>query len=143
VKVIIFVAVGAVGMLITGIAGAQSWVCVADHATGFKYDGNKWNAAHFKTDEKFLVTKSDNPKTAKWVVKKVGESFPTAFCEEDFTPSGALRCSGFEEFRFNKKNLRFMSLYAIGYVTDGIGLEALGKEGQNTPALTIGTCAQL
>jgi len=43
----------------------------------------------------------------------------------------------------NKKNLRFLNAYLIGYVTDGLENEITGGEGSNTPNVEIGKCSPL
>jgi hypothetical protein len=40
---------------------------------------------------------------------------------------------------FNKKNLRYMLIYELGYVSGGI----VGNEGGDTPNMEIGKCSPM
>ncbi len=57
----------------------------------------------------------------------------------EFNDSGYLNCSGFYALSFNKKNLRFLLTYRVGYVNAGIA----GVEGDDTPSMTIGKCSPM
>jgi hypothetical protein len=46
------------------------------------------------------------------------------------------------DLRFNKRQLRFLSVYPIGYWSDDTSNPA-HREGDNTPALAIGKCRAL
>ena len=119
----------------------DAYVCITDKSSGFKFDTTtkKWDAATFRIDEeKFIIKREKNNLKYPWKVSPVGQPYPISTCEKDFTDAGYLFCTGFEDFRFNKKNLRFMSAYLLGYI-DGAGQD----EGKNTPAIKIGKCSPL
>jgi hypothetical protein len=126
-------------------AHPQSWVCVADQAAGFTFNraANEWRSSVIPATEKFLVTRSDRP-NFKWAVKPVGADTPVALCGADFSDQGYLVCEGFELFRFNRKNLRFVSVHLHGYFSDSVpGVKSEFPEGEVTPKMAIGKCSQL
>jgi len=131
--------------LLPAIVHAQSWVCVADQAAGFAFDksAKEWRAAVMRADEKFLVTRSDRS-NFKWAVKSVGSDVPVSLCGTDFSEEGYLACEGFQYFRFNRKNLRFVSVHVHGYFSDNVpGTKSQSAEGEVTPKMAIGKCSQL
>lgn len=119
------------------VIAQTGYVCIADKAVGFSFDAysKSWNHANFKvSDSKFVLSKNN----ANWQWKKMGESYPIS-CGE-FNEYGYIRCdSGFTQVSFNKKNLRYMKSYLVGYVNAGIA----GKEGEDTPLLEIGKCSPI
>jgi hypothetical protein len=124
-----------------GAAVAQTQLlCISDQSTGFKFQDGKWKIVSFDIDgEKFVVRQpsEDEGQTAKWLIMKVGESIPQAWCDEDFSSGGRLTCVGLgTEWRINNQTLRFTYWYHVGY-TDGVDAEG------NTPNITIGKCATL
>jgi len=139
---------------IASVAATDSYICVAESATGFKFEKQlkQWSPTAFKTSDKFIVRRPKAEelklvKNASWVVMKVGSDMPNSVCTKDFNEYGFLFCEGFEKFDMNRKSLRFLSAYLIGYVGDSIPGESSGDkrmaEGSNTPSLQIGTCAAL
>ena len=124
---------------------AASYLCVADSAAGFSFDkANKtWRHANFRTDKKYILSRSKQPGVA-WDVKDFG--VPVATCKSNFNDRGFLFCQGFGyEFRFNKNNSRFMIAYLIGYWSDSpVQKGSLSSdEGANTPSIEIGKCSPL
>ena len=128
------------------IAAETPLLCVADMASGFAFDKSKgsWNAATFRTQKKYLVTKSSQ-KGFAWDIKEVGEKLPISACEKDFNEDGILTCDGFQEFHINKTNGRFLSAYRIGYWNDNSSSDKddIFREGKNTPHMEIGKCSPL
>ncbi|MHC4337422.1 MAG: hypothetical protein ACYSTG_05660 [Planctomycetota bacterium] len=130
---------------------AEGYLCLAEHSAGIAFDkvSKRWAATIFKPDQKVLVSKANDEekkKGAVWVVKSVGSNreAPDFVCKEDFDNNGYLHCSGFGDFMFNRRNLRFLSTFTFGYVTDGLGeTNWFGEEGTNTPALSAGKCSPL
>lgn len=130
-----------VGLFAATIANAaDSYLCVAEMTTGFTYDANKkaWRSADFRSEKKLAITRSKN-KPYAWEAKEVGDSRPAASCENDFNEAGNLFCTGVFDLRFNRRQLRFLYAYPIGYWSDGAG----AREGENTPAMAIGRCREL
>jgi hypothetical protein len=142
----------AMGFLLASLpalASAETYVCVVDQATGFYFNRAQktWQQTSFKVTQKYLVKPNVDASIAgKWVVVEFGRSAPTAVCEYDFTSTGALRCNGLGgEFVMNRKNLRFLVSYLLGYWTDAIPGEEAGTfvEGENTPLISLGKCSLL
>lgn len=121
----------------------DSYLCAAEKTTGFTYDAasKTWKSADFRSDKKIAITRAKQ-KPYAWEAKEVGDSRPAAVCEHDFNEAGNLFCSGVFDLRFNKRQLRFLYVYPIGYWSDDNQV-APSKEGLNTPALAIGRCRAL
>lgn len=123
----------------SSISLADGYVCIADKSTGFKYDKNQrtWTTATFNvSDSKYTLTQSNG----QWKWNKFGEQniFPSN-CGQ-FNEYGYLRCSPImSSLSFNKKNLRYMLIYEVGYVSGGI----VGTEGGDTPNMEIGKCSPM
>jgi hypothetical protein len=138
-------------VLSTSVFAADSYLCIADLSTGFRFDSDtkRWVSTSFKPIQKFIVSrrKADSPwgKEYKWLVTQVGDTAPASLCNLDFDQSGNLICFGFTEFRMNNKNLRFLSIYVMGYWMDNVdtpwGLTR--KEGDDAPAMSIGKCSPI
>lgn len=125
--------------ILTNGANAQSYLCVADQSTGFRYDASSksWLNAKFKTDDKFLV-KPSTEEGFKYEVSQFGLSAPLFSCRNEFNSVGTMACFGlFGEFRVNSKTLRFLSTYMVGYYTPN------GDTNDNTPHIQIGTCTKM
>ena len=126
------------------LANAESYVCVEDQATGFSFNTTQkvWEKSGFHTDRKYLVKPNSDTSLqlqGKWIVSQIGHRAPIAWSESDFTSAGELRFKGpFGEFAMNKKNLRFVTTYIIGYWTNWFP-----DEGEFTPFISIGTCSVL
>jgi hypothetical protein len=135
VKILLF-NVGA--LCISNVYAETTYICVADKSAGFLYDQRQktWNTATFNvSDSKYTL--SQNSGSWKW--KKIGEQSNSPIeCEKQFTEYGYLNCnSGFTDIQFNKKNLRYIKIYRVGYVNVGI----IGKDGEDTPNIEIGKCS--
>ena len=131
-------------LLLPATAWAESYLCVSDLSTGFYFHqgSNTWSNVQFTADEKFIVGREAN--SDNWVIRQIGFKYPIVDCANDFSDLGALDChGGLNEFRMNKRNLRFLWVYAVGYWTNvvpGTPNEVL-EEGSDTPRLTIGKCS--
>ena len=135
--------------LVTTIASAgDSYLCVANMATGFAYNKtlDKWDVANFNVDDKkYVVTRSKRENFA-WEVKQIGRNIPVSWCKKDINEVGLLHCEGFQYFKMNINNLRFMSVYMVGYIHYNIKDDngnIMFKEGENTPSMEIGKCSPL
>jgi hypothetical protein len=128
-----------------GRAEAQTYLCIADMATGFRFDKptKKWVTAQFDvTDDKYILTKkwSEIGKGMRWTWTKVGETFGTTCGEkEEFTERGYFRCESLSIKYMNRENKRFQVTYPYGYPNDADTEE----EGANTPHIQIGRCAEV
>ena len=167
----------AILVLCLGVAtrgsAADSYLCIPDMATGFRFNENskKWEISKFKTDgKKYILSKSKYSPFA-WEVKEMGENYPFIMCEDDFNTDGDLICSHLNEFKMNNKTLRFLNAYLVGYVyysdfepfkfelpeyAENLSKEQLeaykelqknyydmSREGKNTPYIEIGKCSPL
>ena len=118
--------------------GVEGYLCIVDKAAGFSYQQGRWDRAFFRNEDKYLITRSSEPRGA-WEVKQVGERWAFVWCAEDFNEADNLSCEGVAEVRMNRKSLRFLYIYPNGYWKALPG-EA---EGENTPYMGIGTCSPL
>jgi len=135
--------------LLTAIASAgDSYLCVGNLATGFKYNKtrDKWEITKFNVDDsKYVVSRSKSEKFA-WEIKKIGISKPISLCREDFNEHGHLRCQGLIDFIMNRENLRFIMADMIGYFFGTLKDEKgkiIIKEGDGSPNIEIGKCSPL
>lgn len=113
----------------------RNYLCVGDMATGFKYNGAKWESVNFfVNDSKFAVKISG----LAVEVTKIGDSYPMASCDLYAEDAGQFSCGGLGfGFVMNFRSLRFQTFYGIGYIA--------GEDGNDpdTPAITIGKCSPL
>jgi hypothetical protein len=129
--------------LLTAIASAgDSYICVADKATGFKYNKalDKWEIANFSVDDqKYIVRKTlDNDKLYPWEVHKTGDKYPM-YCQYGFDKHGVFHCVRYTEFIMDKNNLRFIFIQPSGYYNP----DRTEHEGDETPFMAIGKCSRL
>lgn len=149
---------GCAGIVLAAITGSvfsqttalESYLCVADKATGFDFNKtrNEWVQANFRPTNKYVLARSKQPNFA-WEVKDFGQTVSSAECRNSFNEVGNLFCSGLggSDFRFNRNSLRYMKVYLIGYWNDGNPADRasvqLFAEGDNTPSIEIGKCSPL
>lgn len=132
--------------VIASPASAETWLCLAEKATGFGYDAasKEWKSADFGTArDRYIVKPSPNK---EWVyeVRRFGTAttlLPDAWCKADFAAGTFLHCTGvLAEFKFNRKTGRFLKSYLAGYWSYAPGVNAT-QEGADTPTIEIGTCS--
>ena len=135
--------------LLTTIASADdSYLCVADMATGFQYNKalDKWEISNFLADEdKYLVSRSTDNNIV-WEVKRLGESSRFALCKEDFIQHGLLYCEFNIIFNMNKFNLRFIYIRPHGYYNSRSKNDQdllLYEDGSSMPYIEIGKCSSV
>jgi hypothetical protein len=128
---------------------------VPEQAAGFYYKESigDWESTKFNAEsETFLITPVDKESVSEYFkkyeykLKFLGEKLATAYCDNtiDMTLLPAvLYCAGKgEEYRFNKKSLRFIKINYVGYynvLKDGIGVPKTDKE-SNEPNMVIEKC---
>lgn len=118
---------------------AQTYLCIADMATGFRFDKSTkaWVVAQFDvTDEKYILAKEGD----EWIWKKVGELVDLCREKKDFNAVGAFGCDfgAYSQLLMNRNTLRFQIISPELYV----GPFDRGEvEGANTPHVEIGKCA--
>lgn len=137
-------AVLVLALLVPVMASATtSYLCVADKATGFIFNraSGNWDTTTFNPRGKYLLsarTEKESP-SSKWLVREVGDTFPSYFCLGDFSEAGQIYCRGFGEFRFSREAGRFLVTYTQGYVVGKVN----GKEAEDTPSMEIGKCSPI
>jgi len=135
-----------IGITIFGygeVLGQEKYLCVAERATGFAYNeiSKSWENMNFKTDAKYIISKS-NAKGYSFKVTKVGEDNPEFECEKGFNEYGYLLCGeGIGEFKFNKKNGRFIKVYLFGYFNVLPEVNKFTDKSSDTPFMEIGKCS--
>ena len=128
------------------VAGAEQYLCVTEHSTGFFYNksSRSWERRHFRTDNKYIIRKS-NSKDISYKVIEVGEKIPDYICKDEFDKDGYLYCENSHEyllgtlgirinsgnFSFNKENGRFLEFIIGGYISDD----------KDSPYISIGVCS--
>lgn len=116
---------------------AEAYLCVGDQATGFSFNTStkEWSQTKFNVkDAKYILSKGSE----KWEWKKIGEKNGIE-CDSSFSEYGYMNCESFTKIQFNKKTLRYISTYTIGYVNIGI----TRKEGNDTSSIEIGKCSSM
>ncbi len=128
-----------------GVAAQDtSYLCMADQATGFRFDKTtkKWSAATFDvSSDKYIVARSKD-ESYTWVVTKVGDDQPLFYCKDNIgADDQILDCNLFDpSFHFDVRTLRFTAIRVQGYIVpSGHGR----NEGDAEPLMEIGTCAPL
>jgi len=72
----------------------------------------------------------------------MGDDYPMAKCKDDFNEFGYLFCQGSEDtFKFNRKNGRFLSVYAFGYFNVLPEVNEITDKSSATPSMEIGKCS--
>ena len=122
---------------------AQQYVCVPDAMTGFSYNPatKQWTTTRFNTDFKYVLSPAKNGRDA-FVLTKVGEREAEGYCRNAFNEAGFLFCSSITsgEFKFNRRNGRYLMVFQEGYYLVGKGMWAATDEDSGTPAMQIGKC---
>ena len=122
-------------------ADEMQWICIADSATGFSYQGGKWVPTNFSVEGKrYLISKKQyrqNKNDMRYHVTKIGERHAYACQKDSPNEFGMVFCQDLlTEFKINVTALRYMSIYSVGYF-DG------SDDDSNTPYIEIGTCSPL
>jgi hypothetical protein len=121
-----------------GCVEAQTYLCIADMATGFWFNKStkKWETAEFDVAEEKYVLKGNNN---KWTWIKIGEGFGET-CGKGFTDAGYFRCDGLSIIYMNRNNLRFQVTKPTGFPDSG---DFGWDQGAITPFIEIGKCAAM
>jgi hypothetical protein len=139
----------ALGVGAGAAAGAQvpsdggNYLCVSESSAGFRYDKQTktWKGTNFRTDDKYLIAPSKSPNYA-FQVTRVGESSPAVSCDNGFNEPGYLHCEGIGgEFKFNRRNGRFLFAFVTGYFNVIPSLNDITDETSDTPFIEIGKCS--
>jgi len=113
------------------------WICIAEAATGFKYEGGKWVTVYFDVEpSRYLVSKKPWLGDMRYQVVRLGEKYGSACQENGPNKEGWLQCRGLKEFMINIKALRYLKSYLYGFA-DGTDND------ENTPHIERGNCSPL
>lgn len=135
--------------LLTTIAFAlDSYICVSDMSTGFKYNTtlDKWEIANFIADKNQYIVSRSIDKNIVWEVKRIKDNSELALCKEDFDDYGFLYCELNDIFKMNKFTLRFININPSGYYNSSSKNNqgvVLYKDGSSTPYIEIGKCSSI
>jgi hypothetical protein len=147
-KAMLFVA--ALAALVSGVlfthpstASGEQYLCVTEKSSGFSFDARSgsWNSTTFRIEAKYLIARSREP-GYMFQVTKIGDTYSTANCKEGFNEPGYLFCYGVGgEFKFNKKNGRFLNVHSLGYFNVVPGVNNSTDQSSDTPYIEIGKCS--
>jgi hypothetical protein len=117
---------------------AQTYLCIADMATGFRFDKptKRWVTTQFDvSDDKYVLTQKDD----EWTWTKIGTEFVDCRQKKGFNSIGAFGCEfgTYSTLLMNRNTLRFQITAPWLYVGP-FGEESV--EGANTPYIEIGRC---
>jgi hypothetical protein len=130
-----------VSVMAVPVSAAETYVCVGEQSTGFKWSGSAWERAGFLANEKFVISQGETQ--SDYVVKQTGSDKIVHYCQRNALalPGGTLAgpemiCGGLAyNFTFNFETLRFQQFHGIGYTA--------GDFPGNTPYIMIGKCTKL
>jgi len=131
-------------ILVASIVHAEQYLCIADSAVGFSFNKTTkmWERTNFSINDFKYVISESKLKDLAYQITQMGYNIPHSFCKDSFNEYGFLNCSGFGEFKFNKKNGRFISSYLIGYYNVLPEMNNITDENSgDTPSITIGKCS--
>ncbi len=123
-------------------AGEQ-YLCTADRASGFSFNKvmKEWTHTTFKANSKYVVSKPEDGSSA-FVVREIGNPFVTAWCKDPFSEAEFLLCEGIGgDFKFNRKNGRYIYAYLMGYFNVVPDVNKITDETSDTPYVEIGKCS--
>jgi len=129
---------------------AEDYLCIADMATGFKYnqDDKSWEGSGFRVkDSRYLISLLEN--NAAYNVKRYGQTSVMSRCKDGFSDIGNLFCEGTFDISFNKNNGRFVLTHTFGYfnvLPDSKGDSELIRKSDResaTPFIEIGNCSPI
>ena len=133
-------------ILLVEASAMDSYVCVSDTSTGFRYNSalDKWEIVNFIVDgNKYIVSRSIE-KNVEWKINRNEESSEFSICKKDFDEYGFLYCESNIIFKMNKFNLRFVNINPSGYYNSTLKNSQdvmLYKDGSSTPYIEIGRCS--
>lgn len=116
---------------------AESFLCVGQLSTGFRWHDGGWQVERRETSEEIFVVQPSG--AADYAVTRVGMRAPEHYCPSLRRGDGSLFliCGGLGNgFVFSARSLRFQRHYGIGF-TGGSDSNA------NAPHMTIGKCVML
>ncbi|MGB3389201.1 MAG: hypothetical protein WBA88_14575 [Pseudaminobacter sp.] len=119
-------------------AGAETFLCVGEHATGFGWSESGWQVSEISVAGSIFVVQPSGT-LDDYTVTRIGDPEPSHYCPVLRRPDASLLllCGGLGNgFTFSSKTLRFQENYGIGYTN-------AGDSNANRPYLLIGKCTKL
>jgi hypothetical protein len=119
-------------------AGAETFLCVGELATGFNWTDAGWQVGEMDVAGRIFVVQPSAIHD-DYMVTRIGDAAPSHYCPVLRKPDGSmlLFCGGLGNgFSFSSKTLRFQENYGIGYTN-------AGDSSANRPYLLIGKCTKL
>lgn len=119
-------------------AGAETFLCVGERATGFDWTGAGWQVGEVNASDRIFVVQPSST-LDDYTVTRMGDAAPSHYCPVLRRPDTSLLllCGGLGNgFTFSSKTLRFQENYGIGYTN-------AGDSNANRPYLLIGKCIRL
>jgi len=127
-------------MVSTNIFANESYLCIADKATGFSFNkqSKTYESGNFNVSKSKYILKNNN-NTWEWT--DFGRKY--SLCKGSFNASGIFGCGGgVEEVTFNKNNLRYVKTSIFGYLAGGDKNSKI-KDGENDLYIEIGECSPM
>lgn len=120
-----------------------SFLCspVANGGIYYNEQSKKWSGTSFSTSTELFTIQGNyqgngSDERYPFQIIKMGEKYPSGYCEQGFSDAGWLLCQSFGPFYFSRETMRYMSFYNFGYL-DGV------DNNDNTPVLEVGECVQI
>ena len=139
-------------LLVPQYSFADSYICQANHASGFVYDVERksWESSKFSTENRqYLISRADTKNIFvkalryDYEIKRADTSKPIIHCKvvklnDSNQETGLVTCRGThgESFEFDKNSGRYIRSQPAGYVTEVAAAETGGG-----PYIEIGLCA--
>lgn len=128
----------------TNRQGTAKYLCIADQATGFHWNGKTWEKSGFLSGSKYIVAFFEFPDSSGWWWRPFSgwTHSPGMMCEfwgaSEYLEDDAdeiLCASSLQTFQMNFDTQRFFHVYRAGYIN--------GDVAEDTPNISIGTCTKL
>ena len=118
-------------------AAEERFLCVAENATGFRYNLEKkvWETAKFSVENAKHLVRETKTTFDKLEMITVGNKHRECYSIDGFDEQGDayFECTEYVEFKMNKMTGRYLLVYMAGYID--------GDSSDNTPFLEIGKCS--
>lgn len=132
------------------VAAAESWLCIADQSTGFKFNGltKRWESANFNVKDVRYIVKETPGSSSAWEVRQFGDQglLPDAWCSKTFNDAGFLHCTGLGgSFTLNRNTGRFQNYFQGSFLSfNPNSTNALFRtDGGDTPFIELGKCSTI
>jgi len=131
------IAVLAFGLMLSGNASAESYLCIGEAAGGVKFDEitGKPFGTSFKATDKYIIKKTWDV----WAVNEFGDQSPVSYkCEVSENVIDCKMIGG--NFIISTNKLRYMKYTFFGWS----GAHVIeGKKYKGTPNIEVGSCSEI